>query len=98
MSSSIFQRKKEKTRRVHPALTDGMNPLPSEEAHFVEMSGHILEVVYWNTVEIGNEAEEKGKGDPGKTFMAIRILLEKHRVNLRFIEESPGAWPGELEF
>jgi hypothetical protein len=49
-------------------------------------------------VEKGNEAEEKGKGDPGKTLLAIRILLEKHRVNLRFIGETPGALPGELEF
>jgi hypothetical protein len=42
MASSIYQRKKEDMISVHTSLTNEVNPLSSEEAHFVETCCHIL--------------------------------------------------------
>jgi hypothetical protein len=36
MASFIYQRKKEEASKVHTALANGLNPLSSEEAYFVE--------------------------------------------------------------
>jgi hypothetical protein len=36
MVSSIHQRRSEEIKRVHVALTNGVNPLSREEAHLVE--------------------------------------------------------------
>ncbi len=37
MSSSVYQKRNEEIKRVHTALTNWVNPLSSEEAHFVEV-------------------------------------------------------------
>jgi hypothetical protein len=42
MASSICQKRKEVIKRVHAALTNGVNPLSREEAYFMETCCCIL--------------------------------------------------------
>ncbi len=63
---------------MHAALTKKENPLLKEEAHFVDMCCHILEIDYQdNTKQIGSEVLVAGRGDPVKTIRATMGFLEK---------------------
>ncbi len=68
----LYVPKKKETGSVTP--TNSVNPLFSEEAHFVETCSHILGADWWDKIEqIGAEAVEVGKGDQGKTLKVIDV-------------------------
>ncbi len=59
MASFIYQRKKEEASKVHTALANGLNPLSSEEAYFVETCCRILGIECQDKLEqIGSEVNQ----------------------------------------
>jgi hypothetical protein len=92
-SPSIYQKRKEEVKRVHEALTNGVNPLSKEEADFVELCCRILGIEYKDKAD----AVEVGRRDRLKTIKAIRSLLKKLGADLeqhrsKSLEPSQVTW------
>ncbi len=67
MASSTYQRRNEEIKRV--------NPLSSEEVHFVETCCHILGLEYQNNAQrIGSEVVEAGRRDPERLSRQSRAF------------------------
>jgi hypothetical protein len=89
-------KKEEVIKTVHSAFNNGVNPISSKEAHFLDICCRFLGKEYQVKEEqIKNEVVEEGRGDPIKTIKVIRHSLEKLGANMEdHWRKSP--WPSTM--